>query len=190
MVTKGGRRRAALQDHRKRSNSRWAGAAGGRAGRLWADAPVRRALAAVVEAAEASLTAELKVLVETHNTLGLDRATEPSGERLIGAGRLVSVSAAGGHGFALATTGTQPHLAGLEVDTYFPHAIGTYTLMDNEMRVNGDEGWWKAGGSSGAAKDRSGVSGVRCGAVGRGTGWERGEGGRGTDGTFTCGTRV
>ena len=83
------------------------GRSGGGQGRA-ADAPVRRALAAVVEAAEASLAAELKVLVETHNALGLDRATEPSGERLIGAGRLISGSAAGGHGLALATTCAQP----------------------------------------------------------------------------------
>ena len=113
-----------------------------------ADAPVRRALAAVVEAAEAGLPAELDVLWETHSTLGLDRATELSGERLIGAGRLISVSAAGGHGIALATTCAQPRLVGLEVDASFPHAIVPTTLIDDEMQANGDEGWGKAGGLS------------------------------------------
>ena len=112
---------------------------------------------------------------KTHGTLGLDRATELSGERLIGAGRLISVSAAGGHGVAIATTCAQPRLVGLEVDASFPHAIVPTTLIDDEMQANGDEGWDKAGGLSEPSGEIelsrwAGATGCRTGRLTRRTG--------------------
>ena len=80
---------------------------------------------------------------------------------------MISVSAAGGHGVAIATTCAQPRLGGLEVDAYFPHAIVTNTHMDDEMRISGDEGWWKAGGSSGPSEEIELRMGRRCGGQGR-----------------------
>ena len=50
------------------------------------------------------LDTELDVMGGTHITLGLDRATELSRERLIRAIRVISASASGAHGIALTIT--------------------------------------------------------------------------------------
>ena len=82
----------------------------------------------------------------TYITLGLDLTLELSKEQLIKAIRTVGSSATGAYKIALTIMRADFQLVSLDFDATFPHAIVPTTLIDDEMMINGDEGWCKVGG--------------------------------------------
>ena len=94
------------------------------------------------------LDTKLDVMWGTYITLGLDLTMELSKEQLIKAIRTVGSSVTGAHNIALTIMRADFQLVSLDFDATFPHEIVPTTLIDDEMMINGDEGWCKVGGSS------------------------------------------
>ena len=75
--------------------------------------------------------------------LGLDLTVELSKDQLIMAIRSIGAAATGAHKDALTIRRAHFQLVSLDFDPTPPHAILPTSLIDDEMEICGDEGWWR-----------------------------------------------